>query len=60
MIIGLIFLKNGAYKALTETLSFWAANNEKPIVLFLDEIDALVGDTLISVLRQKGKFNSSP
>ncbi len=26
--------------------------NEKPVVLFLDEVDALVGDTLISLLRQ--------
>ena len=25
---------------------------EKPLVLFIDEIDALVGDTLVSVLRQ--------
>ncbi len=38
--------------ALTKLLGRWAAHTEKPIVLFLDEIDALVGDTLISVLRQ--------
>lgn len=27
-------------------------NSEKPLILLIDEIDALVGDTLISVLRQ--------
>ncbi|MEI6791063.1 MAG: AAA-like domain-containing protein, partial [Myxococcaceae bacterium] len=38
--------------ALQDYLSIWAVQNEKPIVLFVDEIDSLVGDTLISVLRQ--------
>ena len=38
--------------ALTALLSHWAQNSEKPIVLMLDEVDALVGDTLISLLRQ--------
>lgn len=38
--------------ALTELLAWWAETSEKPTVLFLDEIDALVGDTLVSVLRQ--------
>lgn len=33
-------------------LEFWAKHTSKPIVLFIDEIDSLVGDTLISVLRQ--------
>ncbi len=33
-------------------LTFWAEHSEKPIFLCIDEIDALVGDTLISVLRQ--------
>ncbi len=37
---------------LTTLLSRWCAQSQKPIVLFMDEIDALVGDTLISVLRQ--------
>lgn len=35
-----------------EALSRWAASNPKPIVLLIDEIDALQGDVLISVLRQ--------
>ncbi|MGB7084349.1 MAG: AAA-like domain-containing protein [Phormidesmis sp.] len=38
--------------ALAEVLSRWASQTERPIVLMLDEVDALVGDTLISLLRQ--------
>lgn len=38
--------------ALTQQLSLWAEMSEQPIVLMLDEVDALVGDTLISLLRQ--------
>lgn len=38
--------------ALSDFLQKWAELEEKPIVLFIDEIDALIGDTLISVLRQ--------
>jgi len=37
---------------LTTLLSRWCAQSVKPIVLLIDEIDCLVGDTLISVLRQ--------
>jgi len=37
---------------LTQLLKQWAAVSAKPAVLFLDEVDALVGDTLISLLRQ--------
>ncbi|MCL2777780.1 MAG: ATP-binding protein, partial [Polyangiaceae bacterium] len=33
-------------------LAQWAAHSPKPIVLLIDEIDALVGDTLVSVLGQ--------
>ena len=40
------------YGLLAELLSMWANASERPVVLFLDEIDSLVGDTLISVLRQ--------
>ena len=38
--------------ALTETLVRWSAADARPLVLLIDEIDSLVGDTLISVLRQ--------
>jgi hypothetical protein len=41
-----------ARSALTTLLSQWAQLSSKPIVLMLDEVDALVGDTLISLLRQ--------
>ncbi|MEZ5450672.1 MAG: AAA-like domain-containing protein [Thiolinea sp.] len=37
---------------LTTLLGRWAALSDRPIVLMLDEVDALVGDTLISLLRQ--------
>lgn len=33
-------------------LSFWAKHSKMPIVLFIDEIDSLIGDSLLSVLRQ--------
>jgi hypothetical protein len=38
--------------ALEVFLSEWCQQLEKPLVLMLDEVDALVGDTLISLLRQ--------
>ena len=38
--------------ALGEVLNRWAEADRKPLVLLIDEIDSLVGDTLISVLRQ--------
>ncbi len=42
----------GALGALGETLSRWSAADPRPLVLMIDEIDALSGDMLISVLRQ--------
>ena len=42
----------GPHNCLREVLSRWAAADRKPLVLLIDEIDALVGDTLIAVLRQ--------
>ena len=38
--------------ALTEVLSRWTEADPRPLVVFIDEIDTLVGDTLLSVLRQ--------
>ncbi len=38
--------------ALTKLLTQWAQLSDKPVVLMIDEVDALVGDTLISLLRQ--------
>ena len=42
----------GPHDALRETLARWAESDAKPLVLMIDEIDALIGDTLLSVLRQ--------
>ncbi len=47
-----VFNDSGAHDALIGVLSLWATADSKPIVLLIDEIDALVGDTLVSVLRQ--------
>jgi len=47
-----ILSENGEHVALTMTLSRFCQSSALPVVLILDEIDALVGDTLISVLRQ--------
>jgi len=47
-----ILAEVGPFNALNETLTRWAQHSPKPLVVFIDEIDALVGDTLISVLRQ--------
>ena len=44
--------KSGPHDVLRRVLSRWAAADPKPLVLLIDEIDALVGDTLVSVLRQ--------
>jgi hypothetical protein len=37
---------------LNHYLKTWSENQEKPIVLFIDEIDALLDEVLISILRQ--------
>ncbi len=43
---------SGAYIALREVLRQWSAADSRPLILMIDEIDALIGDMLISVLRQ--------
>ena len=48
-----ILEKAGAFGALGELLSQWSADAPAiPLILLVDEIDSLVGDTLISFLRQ--------
>ena len=47
-----LLAKYGPGAALGEALSRWAEADPRPLVLLLDEIDTLVGDTLIAVLRQ--------
>jgi len=43
---------SGEDNALSEVFTHWAIQHPKPLVLLIDEIDSLIGDTLISVLRQ--------
>ena len=38
--------------AFNQALTMWCSTLTKPLILLIDEIDALIGDTLISVLRQ--------
>ena len=45
-------LARGANAAFGSALRLLSASLSKPLVLLLDEVDALVGDTLISLLRQ--------
>ena len=47
-----LLLQKAPGGALTELLEHWSQASDKPIVLLLDEVDALIGDTLISLLRQ--------
>ena len=47
-----VLQRSGPDAALQQVLSRWAAADSTPLVLLIDEIDALVGDTLVSVLRQ--------
>ena len=46
------FETSGPEDALNRLLASWCEANPTPLVLLVDEIDALVGDTLLSVLRQ--------
>ena len=47
-----ILAKSGPNGALRAALTGWAEADPNPLILLLDEIDTLVGDTLLSVLRQ--------
>jgi len=42
----------GGDDILNQVLSLWSLHSDKKVILLIDEIDALIGDTLISVLRQ--------
>ena len=47
--------------ALNLLLTRWAAADQKPAVLLVDEIDTIIGDSLISVLRQlRAGYDSRP
>ena len=47
-----ILAEFGPNAALQVALTRWAQADAKPLVLLIDEIDALIGDSLLSVLRQ--------
>ena len=47
-----ILARSGPGRALTAALTRWCEAEPKPVVLLIDEIDSLIGDSLISVLRQ--------
>jgi hypothetical protein len=47
-----ILQQSGAGERVRLVLQTWSEQSDKPLIIFLDEVDALVGDTLISLLRQ--------
>ena len=47
-----IITESGDDAALKSLLSDWCQKLNNPLVLCIDEVDALVGDTLVSLLRQ--------
>ena len=47
-----ILAEFGPSEALRETLKRWSEASAKPLVLLIDEIDALQGDPLLAVLQQ--------
>ena len=47
-----ILERAGPGNALRGVLARWSEADPRPLVLLIDEIDSLVGDTLLSVLRQ--------
>ena len=44
--------EQSTYQAVNLLFSRWAQSDPLPLVVFIDEIDSLIGDTLISMLRQ--------
>ena len=47
-----VLARFGPERALGAALTRWCMDDPKPLVLLIDEIDTLIGDSLISVLRQ--------
>ena len=47
-----VLAESGPDGALFTALGLWANASSKPLVLLIDEIDAMIGDSLVSVLRQ--------
>ena len=55
-----VLARVGADEALGEALSRWAHASPGPLVLLIDEIDTLVGDSLLSVVAQETLDLSPP
>ena len=56
-----VLQRSGAYGAFGTVLTRIAEQSALPVVLLIDEIDSLVGDTLISMLRQlRGGYDKRP
>ena len=47
-----VLAKSRPKNALFRALNRWSRSDPRPLVLLIDEIDALIGDSLLSVLRQ--------
>ncbi len=53
--------QGGPFSALSDLLTRWAEHSPLPCILMIDEIDALIGDTLVAVLRQlRGGYARRP
>ena len=51
----------GGWNALNRLLSEWAQADPLPLVVMLDEVDTLIGDSLIALLRQvRGGYDTRP
>ena len=47
-----VLAKSRPTNALFRALNRWSRSDRRPLVLLIDEIDSLIGDSLLSVLRQ--------
>lgn len=47
-----IVARDGSERALRAALQGWAESDPRPLVLLIDEIDSLSGDSLLAVLQQ--------
>ncbi len=56
-----VLRESGPDAALSDMLVNWSKISDKPLVLLIDEIDALHGDSLLSVLRQlRSEYDRRP
>ena len=47
-----VLARAGGHSALRTALTRWCRTSDKPLLLLIDEIDTLAGDSLLAVLRQ--------